>query len=608
MTAITFPNSPSSGDTHTAGNGIVYTYDGEKWTSIGTNSAGTWTRSGTEVSLTNAGDDLNVDSGTLFVDASTDRVGIGTTSVSAGLHVVKDVNPVLKLDRGTANTANANWYYNGTLTGQVSAANADYQLSAVGASTPMSFYVNGSQRMRIDSSGNVGIGTTSPVGPLTIQGPAATNGINQGIGLLYSNGVSYGALGLNNTTGWPQLMARAGSGLTFHVNSDLLTTGEAARIDSSGNVGIGTTSPDFLLDVNGSIGITEGAAIQWHNGAGSVSAQIYGDSSDNLVFRNTSSVSERMRIDSSGNVGIGTSSPSANLHVKGDSGLKIHASSANTTAVLELAGTRSLGAAAVAISRIKSVPENPTGNHDNTALTFETRENTAGVTEKMRIDSSGRLLIGTTLTTLYNQNASTSQGTLIGQNGDIQLARVSDQMLLLNRMLSDGRLQGFYGQGHLEGDITISGTTVSYNGAHLARWSQLPGGADRTEILRGSVLSNLDEMCEWGEEDNEQLNRMKVSDVEGDRNVSGVFQAWDDDDDTYSNDFYCAMTGDFVIRIAQGTTVARGDLLMSAGDGTAKPQDDDIVRSKTVAKVTSTTVSETYSDGSYCVPCVLMAC
>ena len=47
---------------------------------------------------------------------------------------------------------------------------------------------------------------------------------------------------------------------------------------------------------------------------------------------------------------------------------------------------------------------------------------------------------------------------------------------------------------------------------------------------------------------------------------------------------------------------------MSAGDGTAKPQDDDIVRSKTIAKVTSTVVSETYADGSYCVPCVLMAC
>ena len=144
---------------------------------------------------------------------------------------------------------------------------------------------------------------------------------------------------------------------------------------------------------------------------------------------------------------------------------------------------------------------------------------------------------------------------------------------------------------------------------------QLAGGAERTEIQAYNLDAwNLwywlyrEEMFEWGEEDNEQLNRMKVSDVEGDVNVAGVFQAWDDDDDTYTNDFYCAMTGDFLCRIAQGTTVARGDLLMSAGDGTAKPQDDDIVRSKTIAKVTSTTVSTTYSDGSYCVPCALMAC
>ena len=69
-----------------------------------------------------------------------------------------------------------------------------------------------------------------------------------------------------------------------------------------------------------------------------------------------------------------------------------------------------------------------------------------------------------------------------------------------------------------------------------------------------------------------------------------------------------AMTGDMIIRIAQGTTVARGDLLMSAGNGTAKPQGDDIVRAKSIAKVTSTHVTCTYEDGSYCVPCVLMAC
>ena len=184
----------------------------------------------------------------------------------------------------------------------------------------------------------------------------------------------------------------------------------------------------------------------------------------------------------------------------------------------------------------------------------------------------------------------------------------SQTVSYFNRTTDDGTLLEFLQDGTTEGTISVSGTTVSYNGAHLSRWSQLPNGATREEILRGTVLSNIDEMCQWGEEENEQLNRMKVSDVEGDKNVSGVFQAWDDDDDTYTNDFYCAMTGDFIIRIAEGVTVERGDLLMSAGDGTAKPQDDDIIRSKTIAKVTSTNVSCTYEDGSYCVPCVLMAC
>jgi len=180
--------------------------------------------------------------------------------------------------------------------------------------------------------------------------------------------------------------------------------------------------------------------------------------------------------------------------------------------------------------------------------------------------------------------------------------------MYVGRQTDDGTIISIRQAGAEEGTISVSGTTVSYNGAHLSRWSQLPGGVERTEILRGTVLSNIDEMCAWGEEDNEQLNRMQVSDVEGDPNVAGVFQAWDDDDDTYTDDFYCAMTGDFIIRIAEGITVQRGDLLMSAGDGTAKPQGDDIVRSKTVAKVTSTHVTCTYDDGSYCVPCVLMAC
>jgi len=222
-------------------------------------------------------------------------------------------------------------------------------------------------------------------------------------------------------------------------------------------------------------------------------------------------------------------------------------------------------------------------------------------TERMRLISDGTLFIGKTT---YDQNT----GIELQASGRVYCLSSAAIAGLFDRKTNDGDIILFRQDGVTEGSISVSGSTVSYNGAHLSRWSQLPGGATREEILRGTVLSNIDEMCAWGDEDNEQLNRMKVSDVEGDPNVSGVFQSWDDDDDTYTDDFYCAMTGDFIIRIADGVTVQRGDLLMSAGDGTAKPQDDDIVRSKTIAKVTSNHVTCTYEDGSYCVPCVLMAC
>jgi hypothetical protein len=190
-------------------------------------------------------------------------------------------------------------------------------------------------------------------------------------------------------------------------------------------------------------------------------------------------------------------------------------------------------------------------------------------------------------------------------------ATSTQSTMYLNRQSSDGRLIEFRQADTAEGDISVSGTTVSYNGGHLSRWAQTTSAKDDS-IVKGTVLSNLDEMSVYTKDgqpvDNEQLNKVKVSDIEGDANVAGVFVNWTHDEQHNVDEINMAMTGDMIIRIAQGVTVVRGDLLMSAGDGTAKPQGDDIVRSKTVAKVTSNHITCTYADGSYCVPCVLMAC
>jgi len=397
----------------------------------------------------------------------------------------------------------------------------------------------------------------------------------------------------------------------FFPSADTIAFGEggaeAARIDSSGRLVIGTTSANGKLCIlqadttnlgtatDGAINIasTSGGAVGRTNSinflpgfnvsqpTASIGYICTNDAlftSGDIFFAtrgNTGNnpASERMRIDSNGymRLGDGTSFYHTIRGGGGNEALEITANAG------QQGGTT--------VSTIK----------------FLNSDTGGAITERMRITNGGEVLFGTT-------SIGGNPGITFQNNGFAAYKTNGITVLEINRYTSDGTLVEFRQDNVTEGSISVSGNTVSYNGGHLSRWSQLPGGAERTEILRGSVLSNLDEMCEWGDEENEQLNRMKVSDVEGDKNVSGVFQCWDDDDDTYTNDFYCAMTGDFIIRIAEGVTVERGDLLMSAGDGTAKPQDDDIIRSKTIAKVTSTNVSCTYEDGSYCVPCVLMAC
>ncbi|MFZ9558670.1 MAG: hypothetical protein ACO27M_02475, partial [Vulcanococcus sp.] len=396
-------------------------------------------------------------------------------------------------------------------------------------------------------------------------------------------------------------------------------------VDATNNrVGIGTTSPGELLTVGGNVRVLGANQVQFFNTNNTSGASIQSNATTGtaeLTFNVNGS--ERFRCDSSGRLLVGTSTAQGDytLQIQGD------ATSANAAGCIYL--RRGLNTAAIGANvgadlgkiqfgandgtvaaRIQCLSDATWGSTSDTpgALTFSTTPDSgSSPVERLRITNEGRFTFNSSVVEPSGSNVA---GIAFGPTSDpfAHFSRASNPALAINRKTNDGGLIDFLQDGTAEGSISVSGTTVSYNGAHLSRWSQLPGGAERTEILRGTVLSNIDEMCGWGEEDNEQLNRMKVSDVEGDPNVAGVFQAWDDDDDTYTDDFYCAMTGDFIIRIAAGIPVHRGQLLMSAGDGTAIPQDDDIVRSKTVAKVTSHHITCTYDDGSYCVPCVLMAC
>jgi hypothetical protein len=444
-----------------------------------------------------------------------------------------------------------------------------------------------------------------------------------------------------NTTANPGITGSdTDTGLQFGTNEVKVVTDGSDRvtIDSSGHLGLGTTSPTDTGGYGRALDIQSDSGAAIYLRTNDDTSQIAQGTSD-LTIRTrqahpiifSTNNSERARLDTSGRLGIGTTNPSSLIHGEVSSGsaiLTLKSTATSGEASVSITGENSSGTARTGIFKYDNADLFRLGTSAGIALRFETND-----TERMRITDAGYVNIGNNGT----RNLNATQVSLHGGNDADSYFVVSTaaSVLALNRQGSDGDLIRFFQNGSQEGKISVSGSTVSYNGGHLARWSQTLTTAEHAELLKGTVMTNLDEMCEWtqtpidavlyteedelpegvsvgdvkvpaveaGPEENEQLNKMAVSSVEGDPNVAGVIVNVDDE-----GDLNVAMTGDMVIRIAQGTTVARGDLLMSAGDGTAKPQDDDIVRSKTIAKVTSTTVSTTYSDGSYCVPCVLMAC
>lgn len=196
----------------------------------------------------------------------------------------------------------------------------------------ITFGKNNTEQMRIDSLGRVGIGTTSfdtysqlhVVGSSTNPLFSNTTGAGGGGLSLCQNGVRALYVG---TAGSSWLSGSATTDGLFRTEANLLfaTNGnnERMRIDSSGRVGIGTTSPNAKLHVNGNLNVVNSGATlaEFSNpGVATVYLGISGQSTNyydanTQIFRAGNSSSERMRIDSSGNLGIGTSSPNARLMV-----------------------------------------------------------------------------------------------------------------------------------------------------------------------------------------------------------------------------------------------------------------------------------------------------
>ena len=197
------------------------------------------------------------------------------------------------------------------------------------SSTPMVFNLgNSSEQMRLTSTG-LGIGTSSPAYKLDVNAgnaPSfarlATTTSNNGAGVILAGAIAT----QKNWVIASQYNINGGLEFTQTTSAGGSTIGSTPSmvLDSSGNLGIGTSSPAYKLDLSTSY---DGRARVWFaalavvgNNANGTGYQIRTPSSttDGFVLSNGGNSAEYLRVDSSGNVGIGTSSPAAKLDVNGN--------------------------------------------------------------------------------------------------------------------------------------------------------------------------------------------------------------------------------------------------------------------------------------------------
>ncbi|MFA5942673.1 MAG: tail fiber domain-containing protein, partial [Candidatus Paceibacterota bacterium] len=174
-----------------------------------------------------------------------------------------------------------------------------------------------SERMRIDNTGNVGIGTTAPGKTLDVNGDIRGSVVTGSTGFLggYFDVSGYGSIGTTRTLGWylrSQMTSPADGDLTITNNAGTVTP----FVIKSGNVGIGTTNPLAKLEIsqasdsnglilsNSSVGNLKGWLLYNHTN---------GSATDLRLYEQT--VGDKVTFQAGGNVGIGTSTPSSLLDV-----------------------------------------------------------------------------------------------------------------------------------------------------------------------------------------------------------------------------------------------------------------------------------------------------
>ena len=275
-----------------------------------------------------------------------DNVGIGDTSPLAKLEVAGSIK-VTNSDSGHTSEPGLTMSY------VVPEAMAyietwDSKPLTIRTYNYQAFNISGGEAMRIDTNGNVGIGTTSPLQSNLVVSPSAQSADVDGVTVVYNPD------GATNRVR-AQLKIDSFQGILELTDSgDVTSTYVTAAGDSyfnGGDVGIGTTTPDRLLELSKSVqngqgatlrltnivgGAGAGVAIEF-NGPGSqgihskIKTEDLGAFDSNLIFQtkatgSAGALADRMTIDNTGDVGIGTTSPGTKLHVhsaNGDGKLRV---------------------------------------------------------------------------------------------------------------------------------------------------------------------------------------------------------------------------------------------------------------------------------------------